>query len=198
MTLRTFIFAVVVVAAALFVTVLFRATVYAPVETTYAPVATAFPLGTTTPAQQPVRLKIPKLAIDAAVEQTGLNAKGEMGIPSNFSNVAWYRYGPLPGQQGSAVIDGHVDNGLALPGVFKRLGELAPGDELMVETAGGESLRFVVEAVERYDYRAVPTEHIFNRRDAARLNLITCAGAWLADGKTYDERLVVYAVFMPE
>jgi hypothetical protein len=36
-------------------------------------------------------------------------------------------------------------------------------------------------------------DQIFNRNDAARLNLITCHGQLTADRSTYTHRLVVYA-----
>ena len=115
-----------------------------------------------------------------------------MGVPSNFSDVAWYKYGTVPGQIGSAVIDGHVDNGLGFLGVFKRLGELRRGDDVYVETEEGSRIHFVVTAVEHYPYKSVPTEFIFNRTGSAYLNLITCGGNWIKTEKTYDERIVVF------
>ena len=96
----------------------------------------------------PERLIIPKLSIHALVHPVGIRADGTMGVPSNFTDVAWYKYGPAPGEKGSAVIDGHVDNALALPGVFKHLSELAPGDDVYVETASSTEVHFIVTDVE--------------------------------------------------
>ncbi len=144
-------------------------------------------------ADEPVRLRIPALGIDAAVQHVGLGKSGAMAVPTNYSDVAWYRYGPAPGALGSAVVDGHVDNGLSLPGVFKHLNDIKVGDRLEVVAASGAVKTFKVTDVKTYPYDAVPTELIFNRGDTARLNLITCEGAWVPGKKTYDERLVVFS-----
>lgn len=144
-------------------------------------------------AQMPSRLVIPALQIDANIQYVGIANSGNMMPPSNFTDVGWYKYGAVPGQLGSAVMDGHVDNGLALPGVFKRLQEIAVGDDIYVQTRGGQQLRFVVQDIEVYPYKSVPTDLLFERKDTARLNLITCAGAWVQSGRTYDRRVVVYA-----
>ncbi len=145
------------------------------------------------PGDYPARLSIPELGVFASVQYVGLTTRGTMGAPTNFIDVAWYRYGAVPGTRGSAVMAGHVDNGFSLPGVFKRIGELRAGSELFVETRGGERLRFVVTDVRSYPYEDVPSDVLFGRADMARLNLITCEGHWLAGEKTYDRRLVVFA-----
>ncbi|MGE5540688.1 MAG: class F sortase [Bacillota bacterium] len=144
------------------------------------------------PVEEPDRLIIPSLSIDANVQQVGLTKAGNMGIPSNFKDVAWYKYGTAPGQKGSAVIDGHVDNGLALPGVFKHLGDIAVGDTVQVHTKQGSTLTFAVDEIERYPKDAVPLDKVFSRADTARLTLITCTGDWVQAQRTYDTRLIVY------
>ena len=141
----------------------------------------------------PVRLTIPAINVDANVQSVGLGKTGNMAVPTNFTDVGWYRYGPLPGDMGSAVIDGHVDNGLSLDAVFKHLGDLVPGDDIYVATKDGEQKHFIVNDVETYPASDVPTQLLFDRDDAARLNLITCAGTWQESKKAYDERVVVYA-----
>src|SRR3989338_5323252 len=140
----------------------------------------------------PARLVIPALHVDASVQKVGVKADGNMATPSNFSDVAWYKHGTVPGQLGSAVISGHVDNGLALAGVFKHLPEIQIGDDVYVEQQDGNRLHFVVEAIEGYPYKDAPAEKIFAHNDAARLNLVTCEGVWVKSEKTYDRRLVVY------
>lgn len=145
------------------------------------------------PEDEPARLRVPKLGIDAFVQYVGVNAKGNMAAPSNFADVGWYKYGTVPGFLGSAVITGHVDNALGLPGVFKDLGEMHIGDEFFVETASGEEKRFRVVEVQAYPYTLVPLKVLFSRSDLPRLNLITCSGKWLQGERSYDERLVVYA-----
>ncbi len=184
--------ALTALAVVVFVATLARATLLTPIEqaaTSTPPAVSAF----AAPGDYPARLRVPALGINAHVQETGRTASGAMGTPTVFADVAWYKYGPVPGQLGSAVIDGHVDNGLALAGVFAHLPKTQVGDELFVDTKDGRALRFVVTAVVSYPYDAVPTELIFNRADKPRLNLITCEGAWIPNKKTYDGRLVVFA-----
>ena len=150
------------------------------------------------PAEPPLRLVIPAIKLDASVQQAGLLAGNRMAAPTNFSDAAWYKYGTAPGAVGSAVIAGHLDNGLGLNGVFKNLSKLKAGDYIEVITASS-TIRFVVERLETYPYDQVPSS-IFTGADAARLNLITCAGKWIktpALGWTVDHRLIVYAVIAP-
>ena len=141
----------------------------------------------------PLRLLIPSLGIDAFVQYVGVNTKGNMGAPDNYTDVGWYRFGTSPGQIGSAVIDGHVDDGLSLPGVFKNLNEIKKGDDIYVVAKDGSEIDFVVTDIQLYPYNAAPTNPIFNRQDKARLNLITCKGTWVAGEKTFSKRLVVFA-----
>ena len=154
--------------------------------------AAGAPIAHASVSSLPARLIIPSLHIDATVQRVGLRADNSMGVPNNFTDVAWYKYGTIPGQVGSAVIDGHVDNGLALAGVFKHLVDLKLGDDVYVQQADGSKIHFVVDDIVSYPYKDVQTDYIFNRSDAARLNLITCEGTWVPTGRTYDERLVVF------
>jgi len=145
----------------------------------------------------PYRLEIPSLGINAGVQYVGIKTNGALGTPSNFTDVAWYKNGPAPGQVGTAVIDGHVDNGLALAGVFKHLGNLNVGDSVYVVDNAGKKLQFVVTGIKTYSYNATPPEDIFaDAADASHLNLITCTGGWVPADKTYNERLVVYTTLV--
>lgn len=185
-------------AGVVFATTLVRATLYAPeVEVASSTLAALAPARDAAPGDLPRQLRIPALNIDTSVLHVGINADGNMATPGNFVDTGWYKYGTVPGFVGSAVIDGHVDNALALAGVFKNLENLKPGDNIYVDTASSTQLRFVVEEVVAYPVAEVPLERVFNAKDKARLNLITCAGNWNQSQKQYSERLVVYAVLAP-
>lgn len=148
------------------------------------------------PLDPPSQLVIPVLQIDAAIEHIGLVADDRMATPRGFKNAGWYRYGPAPGDEGTAIISGHLDNGLGLSGVFKRLHELSPGDEIEVLTEGGRTVRFRAESLTSYPYDKVPPESLTSV-GMRRLVLITCGGRWIYDksqGMTYDHRLIVTAV----
>lgn len=141
----------------------------------------------------PVRLTIPAIDVDAKIQQVGVTASGKMAVPTNYTDVGWYKKGAVPGQRGSAVIAGHVDDGLALPGVFKKLSDLKPGDDIYVTTSEGDKLHFVMKSSKAYDKDA-DTDAIFNDKSGKFLKLITCTGTWLPLQKTHDQRLVVTAV----
>lgn len=148
----------------------------------------------------PVRLIIPALGVEANIQTVGLTTDGKMANPqgvNKFRETAWYKDSSRPGQAGSAVIAGHLDNALSLQGVFYHLNELRAGDEIIVKTDQGEQATFKVESSEIYDYQNAPAEKIFNLNDGtARLNLITCDGTWIQSAKSYDKRLVVYTTLI--
>jgi sortase A len=196
MKLRTLSVGVVVLLAmTVFATTAYRSLVSAAPEpeAKRPALAAQAPARQTAPANLPSRLEIPSVNIDAKVLQVGVGVSGNMAVPPNFIDVGWYKYGTIPGQLGSAVIDGHVDNGLALDGVFKHLGDVQINDDIYIVTNGGARRHFIVTDIQAYPYTDVPTDLIFNQADSARLNLITCEGAWVQGKKTYDHRLVVFA-----
>ena len=157
--------------------------------TTPPPVPTAAPEA----AGLPVRLQIDTrtVKVDAAVEEVGHTDKGTMGVPKAWENVAWFKLGTRPGQPGNAVIAGHLDSKTG-PAVFWRLGELKPGEVVSVVNDQGETTRFEVKKTAVYETEEAPLQEVFGPSDAARLNLITCDGAFDQETRTYDRRLVVY------
>lgn len=143
----------------------------------------------------PSRMIIPKLDIDTNVQLVGITKKGLMAVPTNFTDVGWYQYGTVPGDEGSAVIAGHETDNLSRLAIFGNLNELESGDEFYIVQEGGKKLTFKVRRKEiiPYDIQGPKLEEIFNRKGGRYLNLITCAGEWLPEAKTNDKRLVIYA-----
>jgi hypothetical protein len=171
-----------------------------PTATPVPPTATPLP-PTPTPvprAGQPVRLKIPKIKVDAAIEYVGLAADGAMDVPKNYNNTAWYQPGPRPGDQGNAAIDGHVDSTTG-KAVFWELVKLQPGDEIFVVGDDGVERRFVVLEVQSYKRVDAPLERIFGPTTDRRLNLITCDSTSNFDRtkREYAANVVVYAELAP-
>jgi hypothetical protein len=141
----------------------------------------------------PIALRVPRIGVVATVEPVGIERDGTMAAPSGPFTVGWWDGGYLPGQSGNAVLDGHVDYRGVGPAVFWRLGELHPGDPVLVDMPGGRVLRFVVERQATYPYNAAPLAQIFGPSDVPRLNLITCTGDFNPVTRNYNRRLVVYA-----
>jgi len=143
---------------------------------------------------QPVRLIIPSIGVDANIQKVGLawQGNGQMGIPTNFTDVAWYKDGTLPGMPGSAVIDGHLDGKDVAEAVFYDLDKLQKGDIVEVVDASGRKLKFIVVETKSYDRNADTTEIFSGDASSSRLNLITCSGDWIANEKSYNDRIVVF------
>ena len=143
------------------------------------------------PAKPPVRLQIPTINVDAAVEQVGLDPQGRMAAPVRTDEVGWYQPGAAPGDVGNAVIDGHLD-WYTGPAVFQRLGKLKVGDQITVLREDGTKAKFTVDSTSVMPYDA-STDALFIKTGAPSLTLITCAGAWDRQRGTYLQRLVVHS-----
>ncbi len=138
------------------------------------------------------RLVIPRIGVDAMIQPVGRDAGGAMAAPPSLSNVGWFNRGPLPGQPGDAVIDGHY--GLpSQPAVFRKLQLLRPGDEVEVIWADGHSVDFKVSGLQTVNADSHPAG-VFALTGQPRLSLVTCAGAWVQTKRTYSDRLIVTAM----
>lgn len=137
----------------------------------------------------PVRLIIPAIGLDTEIDPMGVNAKGEMDVPDGSSDkVGWYKYGTIPGNVGSAVLDAHVF------AAFEDLNKLPVGSAVFIVNSDGEKLEFRVDDANVYELGNLTPGTLFSRRDARRLNLITCAGEPVGD--TYSHRLVVFTTLV--
>lgn len=141
----------------------------------------------------PVRLRIPKINVDAALEYVGLTSDGAMDAPKDLGNVAWFDLGPRPGDNGSAVMAGHYGLKDGQPSVFDNLYKLRKGDKLYVEDDKGDVISFVVRENRRYTPDADASSIFISSDGMPHLNLVTCEGDWSESLKTYPQRLVVFA-----
>ncbi len=141
----------------------------------------------------PNRLLIQVLGIDAPIEQVGLTMEGAMDTPQNPEDAAWFRDGILPGQIGTAAIDGHLDWIHGEPALFTHLSALHKGDYIQVRDENGHVTTFVVTSLHTYN-KSESTMGVFSSNDGiSHLNLITCEGTWNAKLQTYTDRLVVFS-----
>jgi len=140
----------------------------------------------------PMRLKIPKINVDAAVQYVGLTSDGKMDVPKGPDDVAWYYLGPRPGDKGSSAIAGHFGWKNNTPAVFDNLHKLQKGDKLYIEDEDGVTMTFVVRESKGYDPKTLAAEVFISKDDKAHLNLITCEGIWDKVSKSYSQRLVVF------
>jgi LPXTG-site transpeptidase (sortase) family protein len=193
---------IIIIAIGIFTTTILQAMYYSPSDEIPIPIEMAEEIeeqrlanSTVEYPLYPARLVIPSIDIDAKIEEVGISRKGNMATPKNFSNTGWYKYGTIPGQKGSAVIAGHVDNGFSLAGVFSELSDLKKGDAVFVVTRGDEWLHFIVTDSKIYDFDEKP-EEVFREDGEHILRLITCTGTWMEEKRTHNKRLVVRAVLI--
>jgi LPXTG-site transpeptidase (sortase) family protein len=144
----------------------------------------------------PVRLTVTALSLDAAVQHVTLSKSGSVGTPSNFTDVAWYEYSPVPGAEGNAIIDGHKDNALGLAGVFVHLDQVRVGDDIYVTDGTNQRLHFKVTKKVLLPYNTSDTEEIFGNAVGKNLILITCSGDWNQSIKQYSDRVVVFSTLV--
>jgi sortase (surface protein transpeptidase) len=146
----------------------------------------------------PDRLVIPSIGVDTAVEMVGVLHDGNLATPSlnPWDDAGWYAAGPRPGAVGSAVIDGHLDRPGGSPAVFWNLRELHVGDSVMITDTAWGTERFRVTRIAWYHPGQAPTQKIFGDKSGSYLNLITCAGDWIANQHQTTLRLVVYTTLV--
>jgi hypothetical protein len=149
---------------------------------------------TTAPAttSPPVRLVIPLIGVDSALQPLGLLPDGSLQPPTAWAVAGWYRGGVIPGAVGPAVIIGHVDS-YSGPAVFFRLRDLRPGDAVLVRRQDGGALVFMVDASDRYPKSHFPTAAVYGATATPVLRLITCTGEFDRSTGNYLDNLVVSA-----
>jgi hypothetical protein len=142
----------------------------------------------------PVRITIPAIGVSAPVMELGLNADKTIQVPplGNPDLAGWYKYGPSPGQQGPAVIIGHIDS-TAGPSVFYRLRDLASGDRISISLADGKTAVFTVTGLQQTLKTTFPTSDVYGHLSYAGLRLITCGGVFDAATGHYLSNVIVYA-----
>lgn len=164
--------------------------------TSSADAAVPGPVGTVprSDAPDPVSLRVPAIDVDlSSLDSLGVADDGTIEVPEDPDDAGWLTASAAPGRTGPAVIAGHVDTRDG-PAVFARLGELAPGDEVVVGLEDGTTVAYVVTGSETYPKTDFPTERVYGPAPAPVLRLITCGGDFDRSVSSYEDNVVVYAV----
>jgi hypothetical protein len=104
-------------------------------------------------AAAPIRVRIPTIGVDSSLARLDRNSDGTVQVPSDPGQAGWFQRGAAPGDDGPAVILGHLDSA-AGPGVFYGLSQLRPGDPVRIQRANGSELVFVVQRTATYSVDA--------------------------------------------
>jgi len=152
------------------------------------------PVGKHMPRSAPVRLRIPKIWVDAPFTDLYLNSSGQLEPPpaADTNLVGWHAKGAAPGETGTAVIAGHVDTKTSAA-VFANLGELKKGDVFYVDRADGSTATFQVDDAETFEKSDFPSDRVYDDTPRAEARLITCAGDYDHSAHDYTDNLVVFA-----
>lgn len=142
----------------------------------------------------PARIVMPTARVNAEIIPIGVTKTNNLDVPPNYFQAGWYKYGPIPGQPGNAVIDGHVDNAGSIDGPFKHLRNAKIGDEFQVIMSDGSTVTFVITDASVYLTTQFPSKSVFLGDGQAVLKIITCHGTFRKSMDTYDQRLIVTAV----
>jgi hypothetical protein len=145
------------------------------------------------PHSPPRRIIVPSLGVDAPITKVGLAGDGRIKAPppADGGLTGWYTGAVSPGERGTSVVVGHVDNA-AGPAVFHLLGTLARGSRVEVRRADGRTAVFSVYAVESHRQRKFPAERVYRDAPGPELRLITCGGRY-TKGTGYESNVVVFA-----
>jgi hypothetical protein len=152
------------------------------------------------PRSVPVSVRIPAIGVNARVIPLGLDASGGVAVPplSTPFLTSWYDRGSAPGQDGPAVLLGHVDAAGVGPAVFYKLGDLVPGDLVYVTRRDRQTAVFRVTAVALYPEQDFPAKQVYSFTPGPTLRLITCGGDFDAQTHHYLGRTIAFAVYAGE
>ena len=143
---------------------------------------------------RPTSVKIPKIGAESSLIAVAVTTEGKISVPSVHTpmQAAWYKLSPVPGEVGPAIVLGHVD-GDKKPGIFYKLKDLKPGDEVDVDRSDGKKLKFVVSRTTQVPKDQFPQDAVYGDSDKPELRLITCGGVFDHAAHSYDDNIVVYA-----
>ncbi|WP_432148763.1 sortase domain-containing protein [Streptomyces sp. bgisy029] len=141
----------------------------------------------------PTQVTVPSLKISSPLMRLGLNADGTVEVPpaEKGMTAGWSTGGAVPGRPGPAVLIGHNDTRFGRA-VFHDLKDIRKGAEVVVRDGAGTPLRFTVTSKETVSKKAFPTERVYGATKDSTLRLVTCDGAFDAEGHPVDN-LIVYA-----
>jgi sortase (surface protein transpeptidase) len=147
------------------------------------------------PRSRPVHLSIPIIGLSVRVSVVNLNKNGTVNVPTNFAVPAWNNGDRSPGQKGSAVILGHVDNYHG-PAVFFYLDKLKLGNRVDVTLADGRKLVFAVIGERMYKKTNFPDKLVYGARNYPALQLVTCGGIFDSSTGHYLSNIVVFTALI--
>ncbi|MFC9914026.1 class F sortase [Streptomyces sp. NPDC059862] len=145
------------------------------------------------PYSVPDRVRIPAIQVNAPMMPVGLDAAGWVDAPppENTNLAGWFTGAVAPGEKGTAVIVGHVDNHQG-PAVFYGLGSLKRGNRVEVTRQDRRTAVFEIYSIEVFEKNNFPGDRVYGSKGTAELRVITCGGGF-SEQNGYDGNVVAFA-----
>ncbi len=152
------------------------------------------------PADHPRYIAIPSLSIaQVRIFPVSVTKTGQLDVPKNIHDAAWYTKSALPGSgNGAVLIDAH-SGGYGNDGVFSRLSQLHNGQEITLTRGDNTQITYSVVSVVDMpldEVNKTGMKQMMTSVDPSKegLSLITCSGKYVPRLGQFDRRIMVRAV----
>lgn len=142
--------------------------------------------------RMPTQIRLPAISIAAPVVNLGLNSDHTIEVPSEDNAVGWYKYGAVPGDNGTAIMVGHLDSTTG-PAIFWHLNDIKIGDNILITRSDGLTAVFTVSDKHSYPFDNFPSQQVYANTSYPSLQILTCTGTYSRVVHHYSENLVVSA-----
>ncbi|MET8405710.1 class F sortase [Streptomyces sp900116325] len=141
----------------------------------------------------PTQVAIPSIGVTSSLMRLSLNADGTVEVPpaEKGMTAGWYTGGAIPGERGAAVVIGHNDTRFGRA-VFHDLKKIGKGADIVIRNERGQVAHFTVTGTESVSKKVFPTKKVYGATNGRVLRLVTCDGAFDAQGHPVNN-LIVYA-----
>lgn len=139
-------------------------------------------------------ISIPALNVSAPVLTEG-PANGQLTIPPDVHNVGWDNQTPSPGKPGVTLLAGHVNWVGQGEGALGEIGQLVPGDKVILNWQGHEST-WRITTNPTLSPNTVAHPQLFTNQGRPTLALVTCGGPFReipGVGGSYADNVIVEA-----
>ena len=143
---------------------------------------------------QVATISIPALGVSAPIlSESPVN--GALTIPPDVHNVGWDSQTPTPGNPGVTLLAGHVNWVGQGEGAMGEIGQLVPGDQVILNWGGHEST-WRVTTKPTLSPNTVAHPQLFTNQGTPTLALVTCGGPFTeipGVGGSYADNVIVEA-----
>jgi hypothetical protein len=142
--------------------------------------------------ENPKKIKISVLGIEAEIVEVNVAADGTLEAPKDWFQAGWFTESARASEPGNLIIDGHYDTSTGAPAAFWKLKNVKADDIVTLFDEYGRAYHYKVSEIFYLNINDPARLQIFeSKKDNAYITLVTCGGIWLPGHGTYSQRLVV-------